>query len=361
MASVVKKGHCYYLVFTVAGKQKWESLPKGTNKKEALVLKAEREVQINRKQYSDKRIVFNELADKWLDTQTAKVKAGERKYSTVEGYQAINDVHLKPFFGDMQVLDITVSDIEDYIVQKQATKLSNRSIGYQVAQLSRMLKKAVVWSYCYQNVALYVERPSPEHKEVKILSSEEIDRLLTTATGQDRLIVLTGILTGVRAGELVALNWGRVDLVDAVIDISGPRANYVRGRFEQPKAKGSIRQVVIPPNLVGALAGHKPDDASDDDLVFSNGAGHPIAWASWLHRSWHPLIDAAKVPKVKFHSLRHNYVSVLRAAKYDWPIIQRLVGHRDLSTTQNIYTHMLPGQEVGAGQKIQDAFKEYVK
>lgn len=95
-------------------------------------------------------------------------------------------------------------------------------------------------------------------------------------------------------------------------------------------------------------------------LVFPNGAGNPIAWPSWLHRSWQPLLKKAEVSKVVFHSLRHNYVSVLQAAKYDWPIIQSFAGHRDLSTTQDIYTHALPGQEAGAGQKIEGAFEAYV-
>ncbi len=251
-------------------------------------------------------------------------------------------------------------DVENYIDSKRGT-IGNRSIGYTVGQLSRMLKRACARGYAYQNVAAFAERPSPEHKEVKILSADEVDKLLSLAEGQDRLIILTGILSGCRAGELIALNWARVDLVNGIIDISGPRANFVRGEFTTTKARGSIRQIPIAPILVDELARIKPENAKDDDLVFTNSVSKPLNWINWLHRSWQPLLDVAGVRKVKFHSLRHNFVSVLRAAGYDWPIIQKFTGHRDLSTTQDIYTHALPGQEVGAGQKIEDAFKEYVK
>ena len=71
-----------------------------------------------------------------------------------------------------------------------------------------------------------------------------------------------------RAGELTALRWSDVDLVEGGISVT---RNYVRGRFETTKSRGSVRSIVIPPMLIDELARAK--DMATKELVFTNSKG----------------------------------------------------------------------------------------
>lgn len=307
---------------------------------------------VDRREYQEQNIGFSELADKWIDSLKAQVKP-----STIDGYQTICNLHLKPYFRNRNVRDISTADIEAFIASKIGGKLSNKTVGYLLGTLKTLLKKAVIWNYAYKNVAEYVKRPKAAPVKTQLLSSEQVDKLLNAASGQTRLIILTGVLSGLRAGEICALRWSDIDLVDGIISVT---RDYVRGRFDTPKSRASIRQVIIPPALITELAKHKPESAADDDLVFSDASGNPIQWYNFLHRKWEKLLKKAHLPKVKFHSLRHNYASILLAAGEDLTFIQRQVGHGSLTVTLNVYSHLLPNKEIGAGQRIQNAFTDYV-
>lgn len=347
--SIVKRGSKYSVVFyDQEGKQRWRTV--GPVKKEAEKALRVLMGQVDHREYQDQDRTFSELVDAWLDSLRAQVKQ-----STLDGYQSICDIHLKPFFGSRRVRDIGTADIEAYLASKLGGKLGNRTVGYHLGVIKMLLKKAVMWNFAHKNVAEYVKRPKAVKKDITILSAEEVERLLRAATGQTRLVTLTGVLAGVRAGEICALRWSDVDLVTGVISI---KQNYVRGRIETPKSRASIREIIIPPALVDALAKHK--DTATGELVFPNGAGKPMDWNNFLHYSWAPLLKAARVPKVKFHSLRHNYVSVMLAAGEGLPFIQRQVGHSNLSVTLDVYSHLLPNKDVGAGERIGAAFATYV-
>ncbi len=340
--SIVKRSGNYAIVYYVDGKQKWKTI--GSNKKEAE--KALRQVMssIDHNEYQDKDMSFPKFVAKWLESQKAQVKP-----STLEFYRNIGN-QLASYFEHRQIRAIGTADIEDYMAAK-LEKLSNTTVGYHLTVARMIFKKAQIWGYVFRNPTEFIKKPRSEHKEVEILSHEQIDRLLAVAEGQARLLVLTAVLTGMRAGELMALRWAEVDLVDGKISVI---RNYVRGRIETPKSRGSVRSIVIPPMLIDELARAK--ETATNQLVFTNSKGKPIEWNNFINREFSPLLKLAELPRGKFHSLRHSYASTLVAAGEDLKFIQTQLGHSNLTMTLNTYSHLLPGKSAGAGQRIQAAF-----
>ncbi len=214
-----------------------------------------------------------------------------------------------------------------------------------------IFETARAWDYIHKNPTEHVKKPRVDKKEVEIPSGGDIDAILATAKGQTKLLVLTAICTGMRAGELMALRWRAVDLVEGLIHV---KSNYVRGHFDTPKSKASKRSIVIPSILVDSLARAK--ERSEYELVFANSKGGPLEWKNFISRSFHPLLREAGVPRIKFHALRHYYASTqLGAENPDFKFIQAQLGHGGLVQTLDVYGHVIKKRPDSMRQKIQDA------
>lgn len=346
--SIVKRGNTYSIVYYVEGKQRWKTI--GRVKKEAE--KALRVImgQVDRSEYSDAKIDFSRLVDDWLGSIKAQVKP-----STLEFYATIGK-HLKDYFKKRQVKAITTADVETYLAFK-LHKLSNKTVGYHLGCLKQIFKKAQVWRYVHANPCDHLKRPKSEDKEIQLLSSEQIADLLNVTEGQTKMIILTALHSGLRAGEIAGLRWKAIDLVEGVLDITGNRSNYVRGEFTSPKSSGSRRKVIISPELVNELALWK--EQATEELVFHND-GAPIEWIKFLHSPWARAIRDADLPKVSPHSLRHSYASILLAAGEQIAFISKQLGHSDIGVTLKVYSHLLPSAEIGAGQRIARAFENFL-
>ncbi len=284
------------------------SSEQGTTKKQALVLKAERELSLHRGTYSGKTIGFTELADRWLDDVKPDIKR-----STFEFYATIAR-HLKGYFSDNEdIKNIDAKDIADYKAAK-LQKLCNQTVAYHLTVARMIFEKARAWDYIHKNPTEHVRKPRVEKKEVVIPAGDDIDAIIVTARGQTKLLVLTAICTGMRAGELMALRWTAVDLVEGIVHVRID-GNYVLGEFGTPKSRSSKRAIIIPSILVDALARAK--ETAEHELVFVNSIGGPLDWRNFISREFQPLLKEAGVSRIKLHSIRHYYASTQLGADTD--------------------------------------------
>jgi len=169
------------------------------------------------------------------------------------------------------------------------------------------------------------------------------------ADRQDATIYLTAAFTGLRQGELLALRWRDVDFVGGLLHV---RRNYTDRREKMPKGK-RVRAVPMTPDVIDVLGRLKEREhfAADDDLVFCNTLGSYLdAWA--LRRRFYRALEAAELPRVRFHDLRHHFGSGA-ITKLDAYAVQSYMGHQHYSTTQR-YLHHQPRREDAAA--LQEAF-----
>ena len=246
-------------------------------------------------------------------------------------------------------------------------QLSAQSVACAYRVLRAALRTAVQLEAVARNVAEAVPPPKIEESEVEILDAEQIGFVLA-ALKNTRLhpIVALALATGMRRGELLALQWQDIDLKRGQLNCERSLEETRAGlRFKGPKSKHGRRTISLPSSAVDLLrqhhkaqlevrlqlgAGKPPADA----LVFCDHEGKPIS-PNHLSVMWRRAIATVGIPKVKFHALRHSHASALIHAGVDVVKVSRRLGHGSATITLNVYAHLFSKTDDSAALAIEAA------
>jgi integrase len=174
------------------------------------------------------------------------------------------------------------------------------------------------------------------------------------------LIVLAA-LTGLRKGELFALEWPAVNLTEGILVVRRTVTELGDGlSVKEPKSSAGRRVVVLGPEAIAALRrrlekaraeGFEPNEVP---IVFPNLSAGYLRGSNFDRRVWYPIREAAGIPdSFVFHDLRHTQASLMLAAGVDLKVVQHRLGHRDFTTTANIYSHLLQGVQAEAANRVE--------
>jgi integrase len=153
-------------------------------------------------------MLVEEYLDRWLPTVKGTVKD-----RTWVRHEEVVRLHLKPSVGHVKLQKLNALDVQELYRTKLESGLSPRTVQIVHTTLHKALKQAVRWSLVQTSVTEAVTSPRPSSKEIRVLTSEEVKRLLHVVRGErfETLYVLA-VTTGMRQGELLGLKWGDVDL-----------------------------------------------------------------------------------------------------------------------------------------------------
>lgn len=280
----------------------------------------------------------------WLESIKDDVRPG-----TYNRYASAIRLHILSQVGNIRVTDMSELDVER--VQKSCQKrgLSNASNNLVRTILNGAMKKARQYRLIRENVVANVSPKREEKPKDNWWSPIQVQRFLEIADS-DELAPLwrVGVLTGIRRGELLALTWDDVDLIDGVLTINKSYSRQENGFAVGPtKSDSSGRLIRLSSSVVESLISHKArqlearaqvgEDYQDKGLVFANALGGYISPSTLLYR-YKKLIGRAGLPHVRFHDLRHSNGSMMVAAKTHPKLIQSRLGHKSLRTTER-YMH----------------------
>jgi integrase len=173
--------------------------------------------------------------------------------------------------------------------------------------------------------------------------------------------------TGARRGELLGLRWREVDLEAGRVTIC--RAlSVVDGVPRLLGTKTSGRRVVsIGASVVDALRRHGQQQRAQREaaaawhdrwgLVFTEADGAPIDPLA-VTKEFRRLVREAPVPVVRLHDVRHAHASILLGSGVSVPVVSRRLGHSTTATTLNVYSHVLPGMDDEAADRIEAALTD---
>ena len=314
--------------------------------------------------YDDENLTVGEYLDSWLKGSVR----GSVRQSTFDRYEIAVRVHIKPALGRLRLKKLTSARLASFYQDRLDARFAAASVYKLHVVLHKALDQAVRWHMVPRNVAGLAKAPRPSAtKEISPLSAEEARRLLEAAHG-DRLeaLYVLAVHTGMRQGELLALKWQDVDLENATLSV---RRTITKsgGRLllGEPKTRKSRRTIDLTEASVEALREHLArqteeitilgDRYKDAGLVFTSEVGTLINPTNLRRRSFASLLEKAKVPRVRFHDLRHTCATLLFSHNVHPKEVQELLGHANISITLDTYSHVIPGMRDRAARAMEDA------
>lgn len=341
----------------------------GHNRKEAQrALDALRGEVATRRYRVLKEIAFDEWADRWLDGFTGKANS-KRVYATTIGYA-------KAVFRTAKVRDLDASDVRrllDHIRQEDAHRrarskdetvrkgaLSPATLAKHLRQLGACLEAAIAEGYAERNAVRELHktaRPKVAKSRPVYYTDDELARLWPELAYRPVYLNLckAAVLTGLRFGELAALEWGDVDLLNRELHVS--RA-YVSGLGVGTTKSGEGRTIDLTPQAA-ALFEAWLVESGDDGLVFEREDGGHIEPRYLTRHVLYPALERAGIPRVgergrkrDFHSFRHSFarIALEHGAEITW--VQKQLGHSSITLTVDTYGGWARSAEKAQAEKL---------
>lgn len=307
--------------------------------------------------------------------------ANNVKPTTYDRYEWSIEKHFNPAFGDTPLKDLTARAIQRFYTEKlndgrldgQDGGLSPTTVRQFHNLLHKIFETARKWGLVKHNPVKATDPPKPETSEMQYLDPDQTRTFIEACEGTDRYgdLCKMAVLTGLRRGELLGLRWKDVDMQNQVASI---RQNLVRRPsgelvFQSPKSSDGERTVALTHRVIHTLQKHRKDQEAkreevgsawkgqEHDLVFTNKVGGPVD-PSGLRTAFNNLLDAADLPQIRFHDLRHTHATLmLRNGEHPKVVSERL-GHSRIQITLDRYSHVLPNMQGEAAQKLEDSLFE---
>lgn len=280
------------------------------------------------------------------------------KPSTLDGYESVLERHVLPLLGDLCILDITPLHIEEFVQKKTAEALALKTIRNMLMVLRGIFSLAVEQDIIQRSPVRRSHMPEIQKKQKRIWSPDEVRKIIEEAPAAYKALFTLVALTGVRFGELLALQWKHVDFQSEMLLIA---QSLYHGQIQPPKTEGSARRIPLGKVLCEILKNHcqSSQHCRPDDFVFCKSDGSPLHPDVIRKDVLYPVLDRLGIERHSresgFHAFRHCAASFVNNETGNLKLVQNLLGHSNLSTTADIYTHNFTEAERGASEALEKA------
>ena len=303
--------------------------------------------------------------------QDLKPKSFQRYHGIYKNYIENTD------FGNIKLNDLRTTHLQRHYKKLLDNGVTPTTIRQINTNLKTCLNEAERQGYIQKNWCKLVTLPKKEdNKEVKVLTKQEQEKFLEAIKGHElELLYIVALGTGLRIGEVLGLKWSDIDFKNNELHVNRSlqkAAIYeddkiVRYEVQEttPKTKNSLRTIPVPQNIIKKLIAHKKEqnelilllqeEYDNKNYVFCNKLGKPIE-DKRPGRNLKTILTSISIEPIKFHALRHTYATRLFEAGIPPKTVQHLMGHSDIETTMNIYTHVMKEQKLEAIEKINNIF-----
>ena len=307
----------------------------------------------------------------WLDEWFCNYIRPSSKRKTCERYSEIIEKRLKVKLGEYELDELTPLVLQRYITEliesgnmKTGKGLAANSVNGIITVIQNSLKLAYALGTIKEYAADKIRRPKTKEKEVTCFTLSEqkkIERAALSGKKTKWLGIVVCLYTGLRIGELLALEWKDVDFQKGMLTVSKSRheGKDENGRYAQivdsPKTVSSRRCIPLPKQILCELRMLKRKSRSV--YVISNGESS-IPVRSY-QRSFERLLKKLDIPHKGFHALRHTFATRALECGMDVKMLSELLGHKDPAVTLRRYVHSLMEQKKEMMNKVGNTyFKE---
>ena len=270
------------------------------------------------------------------------------KVRTYERYRLIIGQHIKDKIGSMELNDLSPFILHQFITEllqsgnrKTGKGLSANSVNAVISVIQSSLKTAHLLGLTTEYTADKLKRLMLKEKPVECFTLTEqknIEQAILNGKKDKLYGIILCLYSGLRIGELMALQWSDIDFTKGILTISKSCHDGKDGLvIDEPKTTTSRRVIPLPKQLLPLLKGIKKK--SDSPFVVSAN-GKPVSVRSY-QRSFELLLKKIKIPHKGFHSLRHTFATRALECGMDVKTLSEILGHKNPTVTLNRYAHSL--------------------
>ena len=270
------------------------------------------------------------------------------KMRTYERYKLIVEQHIKDKIGGMDMNDLSPFVLQQFITEllqsgnkKTGKGLSANSVNAVISVLQSSLRTAHLLGLTKEYTADKLKCPKLQEKSVEcftIAEQKQIEKAVMNGKKDKLYGILLCLYSGLRIGELIALQWSDIDLTKGILTVSKSCHDSKDGLIiDAPKTISSRRAIPLPKQLLPILKSIKK---KSDALFVVSAKGKPVSVRSY-QRSFELLLKRLNIPHKGFHSLRHTFATRALECGMDVKTLSEILGHKNPTVTLNRYAHSL--------------------
>ena len=387
MATAEKRGNAYRLTasagYESTGKQirktmTWRPAPGLTEKQIAKELERQKvlfDERVKSGQFLDGNIRFQDFAEQWFRdygrehlrerTYLRYVELSKRTYAAI-GHIRLDKLqphHLLEFYKQLA---------EPGQNKRTGGGLAPKTIKHYHTFISSVLERAVKWQVIQDNPARRIDAPKVDRVAIEHMDDKQAIRFMEIVQDEPieyRVIFTMLLITGMRRGELLGLEWPDIDFENGVVHIRRT-SQYAAGRgiyTDTTKTEQSKRPLSVPAELLDLLRQYRAcqneqrlrlgdawsSEWADHPRLFTKADGRPMH-PNTPYKELHKLLERNGMDAVSLHSLRHTNATLLIGSGADVRTVSGRLGHSQTSTTLNIYAEFLQSADKAASETLAD-------
>jgi integrase len=253
----------------------------------------------------------------------------------------------------------------------QGRPLAPKTVRHIAFVVQGCLDKAVDWELITKNPMKKVKKPKVPRRRPKVVDHGGFELLLRLTRGvRIYPLIIFAAATGMRRGELLALEWSDLDWDKAVLEVSKSLEETKRGLRVKSTKSGETRRFSVPADVLDVLREHYSRQQRDREMHGSDYTELNLIFARPDGQHYNPdklglrvrrAMQAAGLHGVSLHSLRHSHASELLSQGTPITAVAERLGHASPNITLGIYSHALPVDNQAAAQLWNDAMHEIME
>lgn len=320
----------------------------------------------------DAQRTADEARGEWIDPRIGKtplsdyapiwMKSRLHRRGTADTYELHLRNHILPALGNLPggLAAIRPTTVQQWVKDLQSVKgLAPRTIETIYVIFASIMRGAVRDGYLRKTPCVDIRLPETAKTLVRLLAPGQVVALADAMPNRYSLLVLLGAGAGLRQGEAFGLALDRIDPATGMITIDQQVIVVDRCPvLAPPKTSSSLRDVPMPVFLQAAITGHCDHlGLTGNDVLCRTHRGSLLRRDYFNREIWKPAVAAAQLPgDTTFHDLRHTFASTALAEGVPISEVSRWLGHKSITTTVDLYGHLVPEASGRARDALDKAF-----